>query len=205
MIFTAVFSWGQVQQDTEERFLEPVIAPFQWGKLILIGLFFMGIGVSITLGHVFFQGNFSEATTQQLLVEYEESAYQTQPTLTVQDLRNFVEDDSAIVVEGRVLFPTYLRKNGGFQSVFAPAFDEQSYNRLVFYVTGNQGISGSIHLDASPKEFPGFTDAIVFGCYAEGRWGDYLDVLAVVLKSELATVYVRSSLPDQLTCPLPPP
>jgi len=171
----------------------------------LLGLVFAGIGLGVTLGNLFFQGQYAEKTTQQLLREYEEISSQVQAVLTTQDLRNFVEEDGAIAIDGQALFTTFLPAGAGFRSVYATAFDEQSFSRLAFYVTGSQGIGGSIPLDSPPETFPGFEDIAVFGCLAEWRYGDYVDVLAVVLEAEPATVYVRSSVPEHLTCPLPPP
>jgi hypothetical protein len=194
---------GRRFQDAED-ISKPDIS-FGWWKLTLLGLVFVSAGLGVTTGNVFFQSQYAEKTTQQLLREYEGISSQVQAVPTTQDLQNFVEADGAIAIDGRALFPTFLSKGAGFQSVFAPAFDEQSFSRLAFYVAGGRGIGGSIQLDSPPKTFPGFVDVIVFGCHAEGRYGDYVDVLAVVLKSEPAAVYARSSLPEHLTCPLPPP
>jgi hypothetical protein len=203
-MFSSVFAGRHIQED-EGKDLKPKDAPFKWQKLTLLGLVFVGLGFGVTMGNEFFQEQYPDKTTQQLLGEVEGIASQTQAKLTIQDLRDFVMEDGAIAIDGRALFPTFLPKEAGFQSVFAPAFDEQSFSRLAFYVTGSQGIGGSIPLSSSPETFPGFSNVLVFGCRAEGRYGDYVDILAVVLKTEPATVYVRSSLPEHLTCPLPPP
>ncbi len=201
---SSVFS-GKQYQEVMEEFSDQKSIPFKWGAPVILGLVFVSIGLGVTIGNVFFQSQFAEKTKQQLLSEYSEIYPQSQAALSPQDLRDFIEGDGAIALDGRALFPTFLPKDGGFQSVFAPAFDEQVYSRLAFYVTGSQGIGGSVPLDAPPELFPGFEDVIVFGCHTEGRYGDYVDVLAVVLKTEPAAVFVRSSLPEQLTCPLSQP
>ena len=203
-ILYSVFSGREIQEDIGQDLKQGNI-PLNWSKLTLLGLVFVGIGLGVTMGHVFFQRQYIEKTPQQLLREYEKLSTQVQTMVTPKDLQNFVEDDGVIAIDGRALFPTYLPANGGFQSVFAPAYDEQPFSRLAFYVTGYQGMSGSIQLESPPEVFPGFADVLLFGCNTEGRWGDYVDILAVVLKTEPATVYVRSSVPEQLTCPLTPP
>jgi hypothetical protein len=200
----SIFNRGRFQ-DVESGISEVSKNAFQWWKPVLMGLAFVGIGLGVTLGNALFQSRSTDLTNQQSSRDYEEVLSQAQVGLDSQDLRNFVEDDEAMTISGRALFPTFLTEGGGFQSVFAPAFDEQSFSRLAFYVTGSQGIGGSIQLDSPPETFPGFSEVIVLGCHTQGRYGDYVDVLAVILKSEPATVYVRSSLPERLTCPLPPP
>ena len=204
IILSSVFAGRELQEDVG-KVSKQGNTPINWFKLTLLGLVFISIGLGVTMGNVLFQSQYAEKTTQQLLREYEELSAQVQTVLTPKDLQNFLEADGAIAINGRVLFPTFLPAGGGFQSVFAPAFDEQPFSRLAFYVTGHQGMSGSIQLDSPPEEFPGFADTLLFGCNTEGRWGDYVDVFAVVLNTEPATVYVRSSVPEKLTCPLPPP
>jgi hypothetical protein len=203
-VLSSVFSGAQYQEVVDEFTIQKN-TPFKWGIPLLLGLVFVTIGLGVTMGNVFFRSRYTEKTAQQILREYDEIYPQSQAVLSPQDLRDFIENDEAITINGRALFPTFLTKGAGFQSVFAPAFDEQAFSRFAFYVTGSQGIGGSIPLDAPPELFLGFEDVIVFGCHTEGRYGDYIDVLAVVLETEPATVFVRSSLPEHLTCPLPQP
>jgi hypothetical protein len=203
-ILLSVFSGTQPYESVAESANQNNI-PFKWRTPLLLGLVFVGVGLGVTMGNVLFQSRYTEKTTQQLLKEYDEIYRQSPAALSPPELQDFIKTDEAIAINGRALFPTFLPGGGGFQSVFAPAFDEQSFSRLAFYVTGSQGIGGSIPLDAPPELFPGFENVIVFGCPTEGRYGDYIDVLAVILETEPATVYVRSSLPEHLTCPLPHP
>jgi hypothetical protein len=154
-VLSSVFSKTQSQEVVDE-FSNQKNIPFKWGMPLLLGFVFVGIGLGVTMGNVFFQSRYTEKTKQQILREYAEIYPQSQPALSPQDLRDFIENDEVITINGRALFPTFLQKGGGFQSVFAPAFDEQAFSRLAFYVMGSQGIGGSIPLDAPPELFPGF-------------------------------------------------
>jgi len=116
---------------------------------------------------------------------------------------DFVEADGAIAITGRALFPTFLQKGGGFQSVFAPAFDEQAFSRLAFYVTGSQGIGGSIPLDAPPELFPGLRMSSYLDVVLKGAMGITSMYWRSFSKTETCYRLCASSMPEHLICRCP--
>jgi hypothetical protein len=117
-----------------------------------------------------------------------------------QEIEDFLIHDTAVVAEGRALYPRYYKAGEGEPGKDWAAFIERNYDRLGFSLVGPENGSVILPLEEPPESFPNGSDVIVVGCQEE----DYIDAAMILVSPEAPAeveLLVRPSF-DVLTCPL---
>lgn len=166
----------------------------------LTGLVFFFIAISLTMGHKVFPVPESK-NKDEILLQYIQ-AVQTVSEIDPVAVQQFVQQEGAVLVQGKALYPIYFKANGGALNDLWPNFAAQPYQRLTFYVIGSEPAGVTIRTESRPAHFPDGASVIVLGCMNDMG---YIDALSVLLtSSDPAIVYDREPLPSW-SCPLDGP
>jgi hypothetical protein len=120
--------------------------------------------------------------------------------LTPQDLQNFLSNPSAIILQGRSLYPRQLGKDEGLDISVYNFYHTKPYPRTLFTLLGPKGESVIILPRVDPAKVANSGDVMVLGCRADG----YVQAWAVV-RVEDKSVFERMPPGTLLACPLPDP
>ena len=139
---------------------------------------------------------YADATEEELFQQFVDSGYAAKTHFPTAALREFLQEEQAVILNGRALYPRYYLANQGV-GILWKAFAEESYPRLLFSLVGPQGDEFVILPGPSPKVFPNAADVTVLGCKAENA----IVAVVVVVQTPIPHIYtVPSSV--ILTCPL---
>jgi 4-amino-4-deoxy-L-arabinose transferase-like glycosyltransferase len=113
-----------------------------------------------------------------------------------QDVTNFLDQEGAEVLSGRVVYPRLYRQDEGDHN---ECYESLLYPRLVFELLNEDGVHCVIlPYDKSIENVKlHATQAVVFRCAESTAWA--------VLVPELDTALLRAPSVDSLRCPLPDP
>jgi hypothetical protein len=122
------------------------------------------------------------------------SIVNTPVTPSMDELRAFLSNPDAVVVEGRLLYPRFFPRGTGKTSSRAwPSYASRAYPRQGFLLL-NQSLTDALFRTREPLDFPQGADAILLGC----QKADYIEARLVVFP-EFSTAYLN----DPLTKPCP--
>jgi hypothetical protein len=106
--------------------------------------------------------------------------------------------DGGVVLQGRALYPRFMKAGEGEPGNGWPAFTSREYDRLGFVLISESGKYNVIlPMDEPPDYFPNASDVIVVGCQQD-------DILAggiVQFVRDPALVYVKPGFLDVMGCP----
>jgi hypothetical protein len=177
--------WDQVVS-LQQPFKFPV------GPAIIISLILLGAGLIPLVVEAAVPQRYSPGSKNELFASL---------PFNEAELQGFFENEKALAVEGRALYPRFYRAGEGEPGRSWAAFLERDYSRLGFFLVGPEKGGVIIKLEDAPESFPHAADVVVVGCQGD----EFIDAAAVVLSSDskLAdTVVLRSGL-EILSCPLP--
>lgn len=164
----------------------------------LAGLPFLLIVMSLALGHKALPSAYPVRETSALVQMYE-NASQGIPALDATQIEQFLQQDDAVILYGKALYPIYFKKNVGALNYSWLSFAPKPYHRLAMYVIGPEPAGVIFPTASRPSTLPDGSDVIVLGCKTE--LGD-IDALSIAITSlESPLIYLREPLPP-LTCPL---
>jgi hypothetical protein len=115
----------------------------------------------------------------------------------VEQLENFLQDEQAIVLQGRALYPQVYHADQDFYNsgIHFNELDPKPFERLGFYLIGPWEGDVFLRMD-DPPAFPHASDVIVFGCPEDTRT---VNAVAVISLSHPGT-YLRSQDDFPLGC-----
>ena len=206
-LIAKVLIFGDVPSQPNVLRMKSDISPdTYWNWLVFTGagVVFVVLGLGLTQGHKLATATYPQKSAEEILQQYR-TLLPEQPQVVSEDaMRRFLEQDQAVALYGRGLYPSFLPVNSGELNYFYPAFAPKPYRRLVFQLIGPEEIGVILPLSSSPKIFPNAADTIVFGCYMENKHVSslpgYVDALAVVVKTNPPVLYIRHPVRD-LHCP----
>ncbi len=186
-----------------DEFRWPASAP--WRVAGILGLFAV-IGLSPTWTEALYPPRYTEENRTAALASLEESGLFQKADFTAAQLDEFMQQPTAMVSYGRVLYPRYYNKEKGEPDNAYP-YRTLPYPRLAFRLLTSDNNLGVLLPKRRVSTFPNGADAIVIGCAgAEATPGNfYMDALVIFLLDEngKAQVYRRVP-PAPLTCPVAP-
>lgn len=147
-----------------------------WLSAFLIG--FVSLGV--TQGHRLFTNRFVEANEQDLMIKYETLI----PTLS----QEFLEEDNAVMLQGRGIYPIYFKADDGVLNYSYLNYSAKPYNRLVFYLVNSQSVGVLLKTDSILLGFQDGEDVVVVGCKTSDG---YIDALAILIGEEQPSLVMR--------------
>ncbi len=157
-----------------------------------------GIGSTIPLTNLLYPKRYEDLDKFQIATKIEQTALVARGSDAAQ-MRAFLTQEQAVVMEGRALYPRYIGR--GFNPLIPfHLLQPKPYGRMTFVLLGAQGHQPVV-LILGDEWFPlpHTADAIILGCQADGfvnAWGVYLP--------ESGALHLR--LPETpLRCPLPEP
>ena len=155
-----------------------------------------GLGALVPLAEVVYPDRYQNVNPAEILAEHESQIASV--GLHPQEIHSFLQNPSAEVSVGRVLYPRYYIENEG-EVHFYPVV-VMGFPRTTFTLIGPKGEQGIVLPGEKPDHFPHTADALVLGC----REQLYVDAIAVILLDETEAVYTRSP-ESPLQCPLKQP
>jgi 4-amino-4-deoxy-L-arabinose transferase-like glycosyltransferase len=181
----------------------------EWKPIGALVMAFLLIGFGVTKGHTLFPVRYPEKAPEDLFRTYVQGNDKFPTELPESNLEAFLAQEDAVIAYGRALYPSYLSPGEGAWNIFWPVFDQKPYDRIAFHLIGpgDFGVLLPIEPASDPAsiKFPDGVNVAVIGCRVRTDYVDYIDALAVVVQTEPASIYMRSSIPEHLTCPLPQP
>jgi hypothetical protein len=165
---------------------------------LVILLLALLLGALVPMAGVLYPRRYTDAGSAALISRLQENGLQAYGS--ADQLNAFMQYPDAAVLQGRVLYPLYYRRNQGEPTRYAP-YAPRDYPRTVFMLIGPHGMSHVILPGDTPAHLPNVSDAIVLGCW--DRTDNLISALAVVLPAR-HSVFVRDPS-TQASCPLPAP
>jgi hypothetical protein len=155
-------------------------------QYILIILAFMALGALPWFAEGLAEPRYT-ATQEQLVKKLEPSGY------AGEDVRAFLSQPRAVLLEGRMLYPRLYRRNEGMSSAHPwPIYSVRDFSRIGFILLNNQR-NDLIFPTKDLLDFPQGADAIVLACQSD----DYLTVRVIDFGSHS---YQNAPLSD--SCPI---
>ncbi|MBN2500173.1 MAG: hypothetical protein JXB38_05350, partial [Anaerolineales bacterium] len=159
-------------------------AKFPWRAVLVTSLLVLLIGVSVPLVEVIVPPRYINYGKAQALTVLTGANHRVQAGF---DNGAFLEDDNAVALWGRALYPRYYPAGEGEPSDSWSAFTPYPYSRVGFYLAGPQNAQVVLPLDTAPDAFPHAADVLVLGCSD----GGLVEAFAVMFyDSELPGLYV---------------
>jgi hypothetical protein len=121
---------------------------------------------------------------------------------TVDEIRLFLQQPDALLVEGRLLYPLHYRQGEGEPTRYAP-YTARDFPRTVFVHVGPAGLLHVVLPGGRTAALPDASDAIVLGCRVHGLGFNLVQAVAVVLPDQRLGILRNPAVP--LECPLPDP
>ena len=188
-----------------DEFRWPASAP--WKAAGILGLFVV-IGLSPTWSAALYPPRYTPQTQAAALAALEDAGLFEQAGLTAAQLDAFMQQPTAMVSYGRVLYPRFYNKDKGEPDNSYP-YRILPYPRLAFRLLTPGDNLGILLPSNKVASFPNGADAIVIGCVGaevSKQKSVYMDALVVFLMDEdggEARVFSRSPAAP-LTCPVAP-
>ena len=205
--FRRAFSFND---DATSNEITAPIYRWKWGESAIVVLVLGMISLGLTTGHKLFSVRYPDNNRERLLQDYQNiiPEIRNAAPITIEELKQFLAQEDAVVLSGRGLYPSYMPANKGELNYYYLAFAPRSYKHLSFQLIGAEDTGIILSMKTRPESFPSGSDVLVFGCRAENEYfpdlPGYVDGLVVILKTDPPILYSRSPMPE-LTCPLPAP
>jgi hypothetical protein len=107
-----------------------------------------------------------------------------------------------MLVQGRILYPRQLDKDGGAKTSVYSFYHPKAYPRMLFTLIGPIGETSAMFASTQAAAIPNASDAIILGC----RESDYIQVWAVLLQDGSQLVKrTPATAATKLVCPLQEP
>jgi hypothetical protein len=164
-----------------------------FGPLLLLG----GL---VPLAGVLYPPRYGSGDGAALLQQFQ--AYNPRSGTADAELQAFLQQPSAVLVEGRLLYPLYYPQGVGEPVRYAP-YTVKPYPRTVFVLIGPRGIMNVVLPGDRPERLPNATDAIVLGCQYFDQNFNMLAAVAVVLPQQQMGIARSPQAP--LKCPIAEP
>ncbi len=175
----------------------------QYFKILTSLAIVFAIGSLIPIAEMPFEKLYQKRKPVPTLVMLEQKGWLKKADLNFFELKKFMNNPRARIVEGRMLYPRYYRAKKGEAKQNYP-YLTLNYSRLAFIAIGPYGRGGVTNvIVANEKRLafaPQAADVIVIGCQDKS----FVDALVVFVLTEPGSAYAR--LPRvTLLCPLPTP
>ena len=169
---------------------------FPWRKSFVLSLVLIGFGIVPLVVEATIPKRYQATFTPYSLSSEFHS-------FTEQEIQAFLSNSSAVIANGRALYPKHYPARQGEPGESWEAFLVRDYPRLGFFMVGSFKGNVILPMESPPESFPHASDVIVLGCQQES----FLDAAAVKIWSvdgQQSWTIFRDSL-SVLTCPLTPP
>ncbi len=171
-------------------------------KFYLTAAFFLLLGVSIPLVERAFPLRYPLEREAEMLEALLGS--ETIPLNIRRDLEEFLAQGGTAMA-GRALYPLFYPSGYGSPDPDEGPLMTKDYPRLVFNLTGEVSLDMALPMRKQPVDFKNASDALALFCLTSNPLR--ADPLALALfdqSGSLDGVVLRSPLPENLSCPLPP-
>lgn len=176
-----------------------------YSKLIPSLAFILVIGMLLPVSEMFIKPRFQARTSTEIFAKLDEAGLLEQSGYLRDDLTAFLSQPTAMIREGRALYPRYYPDGDGEQdrSTYYRYLD---YQRLVFAMIGpySDNAEGVVIPGFPPPLSMHAEDVIVLGCWNTTYYAPFIDAVVVFVTSGEGYVYTRSP-GAPLQCPLPEP
>jgi len=171
----------------------------RWAPVAGAAFVFLLVGVALTHGHGLFSSRAPSKSTDQLREDFREGANSISAALSEADLAGFLQTDSAVILQGKALYPAFYRADAGAFNYYWPSYQPQPYKRVIFYLLGPQSVGVILPAKSPPSSFPDGAEVIVLGCKAETG---VVQALSVLITGDKPVLYNRDPSSEP-ACSLP--
>jgi hypothetical protein len=165
---------------------------FTPGTAVAFGIFLLGC--SVLLVDQWVPARYSESPALGTLNAVKTGAVEGE------GLRTFLNQEKAVMITGRALYPRYYKANDGEPGDDWPAYNQLPFARLGFFLAGPTPAHIIMAMDAPPEVFPNASDVLVIGCQGE----DLIHALVIEINDGVDGVLTHPAYPTW-ECPLPKP
>jgi hypothetical protein len=188
--------WNNEREQTRPGLTSSGKSRWLPSALLVAGLFLSIGSVPVVLENIFPQPAYAEMLESS--IANSKATIVANLTEQNQEIRSFLESDAAVWSTGRALYPRFYPPNEGDirNDVHLRPYD---FARTTFIMINqdNQNTIVILPVLNPPDVFPNAADVIVVGC----RQKRYLEAVAVIVRSDIDHVYLRSSQ-QPLECPI---
>ena len=170
---------------------------FPWFKALVLGVIFLGVGLSVDLTRVVFPTRYPTQDNHGIIEAITQPGAINPAGLDATTLANFLSQPGAVALWGRGLFP--LMYEPGVRTIGYPSMEPRDYERLGFELIVPSYYHVSLRMPKSPGYFPNASDVIVIGCAGQDN---YVDAIAIKVIGKQQMVYT-SPAPVSWKCPQP--
>ncbi len=170
---------------------------FPWFKALVLGVIFLGVGLSVDLTRVVFPTRYPTQDNHGIIEAITQPGNINPAGLDATTLANFLSQPGAVALWGRGLFP--LMYEPGVRTIGYPSMEPRDYERLGFELIVPSYYHVSLRMPKSPGYFPNASDVIVIGCAGQDN---YVDAIAIKVIGKQQIVYT-SPAPVFWKCPQP--
>jgi hypothetical protein len=182
------------QRDQAE---DATVAPSKRWSYALASMPFLFITLALVLGHKVLPFSYPAKDTVEMIQMYRDAERGTS-TLDDSQVEQFMQQEDAVIVHGKALYPVYFKSNVGALNYSWLSFAPRPYKRLAFYVIGAEPAGVIFPTDSLPATFPDGADVIVLGCRNEA--GDIEALFVAITSADMPIIYNREPM-HPLTCP----
>jgi hypothetical protein len=140
--------------------IQPVLQR-HWWNYALVGLLFLGIGISLPLSEKVFPQRYPLFAQDEILNEILSARGVEQSGLDAVCLQDILNDSSTKIVQGRALYPGFYDAGEGEIFTDAVGYKPVNEGRLVFEMVGQEDARVIIPMTQSPDFFPNASDVIL--------------------------------------------
>jgi hypothetical protein len=181
------------QADPEEKRAVSTGSPWRKATGVLILVF--AVGLLAPLSEKISSPRYADFDIPGTLQEWETPI--SQAGVSAEQLKTFLASPGAEVLVGRTLYPRSYKMGQGEISFYFYPFTNMDFPRTGFFLIGPHGQDNIILAGSFPKYLPHLADTLVIGCWDQ----NYVDALLVLVLDNNGTVYTRSPMPAELSCP----
>lgn len=182
-------SWDPGMAATPDA--DQVVRPLPWKRIVMPEVALLMLVASIPL------------TERLIPVRYTPDIVHTtlnslSSTIDQDALRSFLDEDNAVALVGRAMYPRYYPASDGIPYWEWQSYFTRDYSRLGFILVGSEIDPVILPLEEPPSAFPNAADVLVLGCKREG----YIESRLVALLSQPKAV-IQASPPRVWSCTAP--
>jgi hypothetical protein len=151
---------------------------YSWRSTVLLSIGLFSLGLLPLMLEAWIPPRYPSLPSQEDLMRIPALAFED---TKIDDWAAWVEENNAITLYGRALYPRFYFPDQGQPGKGHPAFAVRDYSRLGFYLVGPQSAHVIVPLENSPEFFPNAADALVIGCQAD----DFLDAVVIIVQDTI--------------------
>jgi hypothetical protein len=145
----------------EERYFQ---AKFPWKIAMPVALGFIMVSAFLSIVEQAIPNRYESIGLEQILTSLNEQGWLQEPGFTRAEIQSFLQQENAVALIGRGLYPRYFAAHKGENETGWPEHVPTDLNRFGFHLAGEERAFIWLPMDKAPAYFPNASDVFVLGC-----------------------------------------